>query len=76
MNFPEAELVVRDIAGARALVVCGDVNIASKLIALGFVHDCQGMIRHIVNDEDRKKLVPDLIEIKAIFFVWYGLESC
>lgn len=61
------EIVVLDIAGASARVACGKDEAEAALIALGFLHQGQQMVRKISDDGDRRNLVRALIGLKALF---------
>lgn len=67
MNIVNGEIVVLDIAGARARVACGKPDAESSLIALGFVSNGDQMVRQLSDAADRQKLVKALIKMKALF---------
>ncbi|WP_062113025.1 hypothetical protein [Collimonas pratensis] len=67
MNCVENEIVVLDIAGARARVVCGKPSVEASLIALGFAPEGDQMARPISDVADRQKIVGALIELGALF---------
>jgi hypothetical protein len=67
MNLPENEIVVLDIAGAHARVVCSDQGDEANLVQLGFVLENGQMVRPISDVPDRQRLVNALIGLGALF---------
>ena len=69
MNTPENELIVLDIAGNKASLQLNkdDPVLEQVLISLGFSHENEQLVRLIVDDKDRQKLVQKLIDMDAIF---------
>jgi hypothetical protein len=67
MKIPKNEIVVLDIAGAHARVICGNPAVETKLFALGFNFEQDQLVRAISDAEDRKNLVNSLIRLGAIF---------
>jgi hypothetical protein len=67
MNLPENEIVVLDIAGACARVVCGNQRDEANLANLGFVSENGQMVRPIADVPDRQRLVNALIGLGALF---------
>lgn len=67
MNMPKNELVVLDIAGNRARAKCDLPNMESALLSLGFIHEDDQMVREIIDDLDRQRLVRELISLDALF---------
>ncbi len=67
MKLPENELIVLDIAGTKARVACDKPVNEISLLGLGFVREGDQLVRHIVDDDDRKGIVLELIKMGAIF---------
>lgn len=67
MNIPENEIVVLDIAGSHARLVCENSKAAVSLTAMGFVLESDQFVRPISDLADRQKLVNDLISAGALF---------
>jgi hypothetical protein len=67
MNSPKDEIVVLDIAGARAVATCGSPGVEASLTALGFTVQDDKLQRPIANVTDREKLVNALINLGALF---------
>jgi hypothetical protein len=66
-DLPMNEIVVLDVAGARAKIFTGRSGIESVLARLGFALVDGYFERPIIDMEDRAKLVGSLIELRAIF---------
>lgn len=67
MNLPKNEIVVLDIAGANARVVCSDKEDQVNLAKLGFTLENEQMVRTIADVPDRQKLVGALVNLGALF---------
>lgn len=67
MKTVKDEIVVLDIAGAHARIACEKPSAESALIALGFFHEGEQMVRPILDDADRKNLVIALVQLNALF---------
>ena len=72
MNCPAGEIVVADIAGSRALVVCNKPSVEAALLGLGFQVEGANAVRTIPDDDDRKALVNELIRLDALFSAGTG----
>lgn len=72
MNFPSDEIVVLDMAGVRAVVKCENHSLISKLQEIGFIFDGENFIIEPLNDDKRKKVILDLIELNSLFSVGAG----
>ena len=57
MSVVKNEIVVLDIAGSHARIVCDKSAAESDLIALGFFINGDQMVRPISDIADRKKLL-------------------
>jgi len=66
-HFIENEIVVLDIAGARAKVACGKPSVEASLMALGFVPEGDQLARPISDVVDRQEIVGALIRLGALF---------
>jgi hypothetical protein len=67
MDLPENEIVVLDIAGAYARVVCCNQGDEANLAKFGFVSENGQMVCPISDVADRQKLVNALIALGALF---------
>lgn len=67
MEMPRDELVVLDIAGSSARVMCDVPETKSALEALGFLREDDQLVRRIIDDTDRQTLVRELIGMNALF---------
>ena len=67
MVYPDNELVVLDIAGDCARVVCNSHDNIGSLVRLGFTLEGDQWVRPIIDVLDRQTLVCALIELKALF---------
>lgn len=67
MKMPKGEIVVLDIAGSSARVMCDAPELESALTALFFVPEGDQLVRKIADDADRRALVGKLIDMKALF---------
>ena len=66
-EMPNSEIVVLDVAGARAIVkVDGSVDV-SELTALGFIFTDHIGERKISDMDDRARVVKELIALSAVF---------
>jgi hypothetical protein len=66
-DMPMNEIVVLDVAGARARIFTAQSEIESILARLGFMLIDGYFERSIIDIKDREKLVRSLIELRAIF---------
>lgn len=60
-------IIVKEIAGNRAVLESNDEQQQTKLEAIGFVRDGGRLIRPVVDDADRKYLIIKLINMNALF---------
>src|SRR5476651_853926 len=67
MSAVKDEIIVLDIAGTHARIACEKRSSETALVALGFVHDGEQMVRPILDDADRLNLVIALIQLNALF---------
>lgn len=67
MKIPKNDLVVLDIAGNSARVMCDDPEMELALGTLGFLRDGELLIRRVKSDADRQDLVHKLIGFNALF---------
>lgn len=66
-HIPHDDIVVRDIAGAIALVTCTNSSKTKALIKMGFVVGGCGFERAISDMDDRRAIVRQLILLDALF---------
>lgn len=66
------EIVVLDIAGTEAQVLCADPDLAIRLQSLGFSHDGSRYMLPIQNHQARHQLVEALIALRALFSFGHG----
>lgn len=67
MKYPDAEVIVVDIAGNKARLVVTDEKRIEALQEIGFERQGDQFVRVIVDDNDRKALVRALIRLDAVF---------
>lgn len=67
MKYPNNRMVVLDIAGQTAIIVCDNLTAETSLLALGFAPDNGRMFRKVADDSDRQLLVQSLIYLGALF---------
>lgn len=65
--MPDGEVVVLDLAGQVASLVCLNPAIEPALCALGFVGVSMHMRRPITDDADRKQVAEMLIRLDVLF---------
>ena len=61
------ELIVTDIAGNFARLICENTNTFSVLESMGFSQEDKHFVRSIKDDADRLQLVLALIDMNALF---------
>ncbi len=60
-------IIVKEIAGSRAVLESNDEQQQAELKAIGFVPDGGRLIRPVADDADRKYLIITLINMNALF---------
>ena len=65
--MPDGEVVMLDLAGQLAVLVCQKPAIEPALLALGFTEHSTRMERPITDDADRKQLVERLVTLDVLF---------
>lgn len=72
--IPDNEILVRDIAGDRALVQTNCRRKKRDLSRLGFTEKDGYLNRTIADTDDRRRLLESLIDLDALFS--YGRDWC
>ena len=61
------EILVSEVAGNRAVLVCEKPSAIASLNKLGFVSQGDQMVRPISDVADRQNIIKQLIELEAVF---------
>lgn len=67
MKTPKGEVIVLDIAGNTARLMCDAPQAAGALEALGFLAESDHLTRKIIDDADRQTLAGNLIRMNVLF---------
>lgn len=67
MKYPDNKIIVLDVAGKRATIICEDKMNVDNLLSMGFRREGAYLVRAIADDADRQDTIRELVRMEALF---------